>query len=102
MTPIPLNLATEDELSEVALLRLLDRLGRFAVGAAYRRGGFGYLRRTILGWNQAAKGIPFLVLADLDKHECPASLTFALRGHFPRSGQRFSLLSTAVLRKTAR
>jgi hypothetical protein len=61
MTLIPINLATEDELSEVTLLRILKDLDRYAVGAAYRRGGFGYLRRTIDGWNRAARGIPTTV-----------------------------------------
>jgi hypothetical protein len=74
MTLIPVNLATEDELSEVILLRVLADLNRYAVGTAYRRGGSGYLRRTIHGWNSAAKGVPFIVLTDLDAAECPARL----------------------------
>ncbi len=74
MTLIPINLATEDELSEVVLLRILRDIGRYAVGTAYRRGGFGYLRRTIAGWNRAARGVPFVVLTDLDNGECPAGL----------------------------
>ncbi len=74
MTPIPVNLATEDELSEVTLFKILAGIDRYAVGTAYRRGGFGYLRRTICGWNSAAKGIPFVVLTDLDTLECPAKL----------------------------
>jgi hypothetical protein len=74
MTLIPVNLATEDELSEVVLFRVLAEIKRFAIGTAYRRGGFGYLRRTINGWNRAAKGIPFIVLTDLDDAECPARL----------------------------
>jgi hypothetical protein len=74
MNPIPVNLATEDELSEMTLLRVLAEVDRYAIGTAYRRGGFGYLRRTIHGWNSAAKGIPFIVLTDLDASECPARL----------------------------
>jgi hypothetical protein len=74
MTLIPINLATEDELSEITLLRILTDLDRYAVGTAYRRGGFGYLRRTIAGWNRAARGVPFIVLTDLDDGECPAEL----------------------------
>jgi hypothetical protein len=74
MALIPVNLATEDELSEITLLRILAKMNRYAVGTAYRRGGFGYLRRTIHGWNSAARGIPFIVLADLDDSECPATL----------------------------
>lgn len=74
MNPIPVNLATEDELSEAVLIRLLTFVGRYAIGTPYRRGGYGYLRRTIHGWNQAAGGVPFIVLTDLDRCECPAAL----------------------------
>jgi hypothetical protein len=74
MTLIPVNLATEDELSEMALSRVLAKVNRYAIGTPYRRGGYGYLRRTIYGWNRAAKGIPFIVLTDLDTAECPARL----------------------------
>jgi hypothetical protein len=74
MTRIPVNFATEDELSEQALFRILERVNRYAFGMAYRRGGFGYLRRTISGWNSAAKSIPFIVLTDLDTYPCPLEL----------------------------
>lgn len=74
MPTIPINFATEDELSEQVLFRMLDRIGGFAVGTSYRRGGFGYLRRTIRGWNRAARGVPFLVLTDLDRGVCPPDL----------------------------
>ncbi|MGP8251373.1 MAG: hypothetical protein ACLQHF_05015 [Terracidiphilus sp.] len=74
-TVIPINLAVEDELSEAVLRKLLGSLAIYSLGFAYRRGGYGYLRKTILGWNRAAKGIPFLVLTDLDnKYSCPAEL----------------------------
>ena len=72
MSVIPINLATEDELSEAVLRRLLAFVRRgYEVGHAYRRGGFGYLRRTVRGWNGAARGVPFLVLTDLDNLPCP-------------------------------
>jgi hypothetical protein len=75
MTAIPVNLAVEDELSEAVLRRLLYDANRgYAVGSVYGRQGYGYLRSTIVGWNRAAKGIPFIVLTDLDSAECPASL----------------------------
>jgi len=74
MPPIPINLATEDELSEVVLFKILAVTNRYAVGTQYRRGGYGYLRRTVLGWNRAAKGVPFVVLTDLDTANCPAAL----------------------------
>lgn len=75
MSVIPVNLAIEDELSEAVLRRILSYVDRgYAVGAAYRRGGFGYLRRTIAGWNRAAQGTPFIVLTDLDEYTCPRVL----------------------------
>jgi len=74
MKLIPINLATEDELSEITLDRLLEALNRFTVGFRYRKGGFGYLRKTIHGWNQAAKGTPYVVLTDLDAANCASEL----------------------------
>ena len=75
MSVIPINLATEDELSEAVLRRLLRFVERgYAIGHAYRRGGFGYLRRTVGGWNRAARSVPFIVLTDLDQHLCATSL----------------------------
>ncbi len=75
MNPIPVNLAVEDELSEAVLRRLLAESGRrFSVGSVYGRHGFGYLKNTIRGWNTAAKGVPFVVLTDLDTTECAPQL----------------------------
>jgi hypothetical protein len=72
---IPVNLATEDELSEAVLRRLLDHADRgYAVGTAYGRRGFGYLRNTITNWNRAARFVPFVVLADLDLRPCAPEL----------------------------
>ena len=74
-TPIPVNLAVEDELSEAVIRRLLRHSKRqYAIGTVYGRNGFGYLRKTIAGWNKAARGIPFLVLTDLDTYPCPTAL----------------------------
>ena len=75
MTPIPVNIAVEDELTEAIVRRLLDYTRRgYAIGAVYGRSGFGYLRKTIGGWNRAAPGIPFVVITDLDQHSCPPAL----------------------------
>jgi len=75
MSPIPLNLAVEDQLSETILRTLLDFVDRdYHVGTCYGRTGFGYLRKTVRGFNQAAKGTPFLLLTDLDDHDCPPEL----------------------------
>lgn len=75
MTTIPVNLAVEDPLSESVLRRLTAHVGRgYAIGAAYNRGGNGYLKRCIRGWNQAAKGRPLILLTDLDQGDCPQAL----------------------------
>lgn len=72
---IPINLAVEDVLSEEMVNVILEQSGRrFAIGECYRPGGFGYLKKTIRGFNNAAKGTPFLVLTDLDNCECPPGL----------------------------
>ena len=68
---IPINLAFEDSLSESVLKVLLLGSGRcYEVATLYTGGGFGYLRQRVRGFNNAAKGIPFLLLADLDTAEC--------------------------------
>jgi hypothetical protein len=72
---IPVNLAVEDELSEAVLRRLIDHAQRdYAVGQAHGRRGFGYLRRTIRSWNEAAQFVPLIVLTDLDNFPCPVAL----------------------------
>jgi hypothetical protein len=75
---IPANIAIEDSLSEAVVRRLLSYASThersYHVGVAYRQGGFGYLRRTINGWNSAARGIPIVVLTDLDTKPCASSL----------------------------
>ena len=73
--PIPINIAIEDLLTEVVIEVLLEQSEKtFFVGRRYSRNGYGYLRRTISGFNNASKSTPFLVVTDLDSAECPASL----------------------------
>lgn len=73
--PIPINLAVEDALSEAVLRVLLNSSDKpYAVGACYTQAGFGYLRKSIRGFNNAAKGCPFLVLTDLDSTGCAPEL----------------------------
>ena len=73
---IPINLAYEDELSLEIILRILESQGvtssnkRFSVGSRFHGRGFGYLKRNISGFNKASKGMPYLILTDLDDKEC--------------------------------
>jgi hypothetical protein len=73
--PIPIYVAVEDELSEwVARRALSTRSAGYAIGAVYSQGGFGYLKKRALAFNNAAKGCPFLLLTDLDRCPCPPQL----------------------------
>lgn len=73
--PLAINLAVEDRLSEDVLRKLVATSGRsIEIATCYRRGGFGYLKSKIAGFNLAARRIPFLVLTDLDRCECAPSL----------------------------
>lgn len=66
-----INLAFEDSLHEAVLRKIFSQLRRpLVVGNCFSREGFGYLKRNIRGFNNAAKGTPFLVLTDLDQVEC--------------------------------
>ena len=48
--------------------------GNIFLEQAYGRGGFGYLRKTVFGWNEGARGTPFVLLTDLDRHACAPAL----------------------------
>ena len=72
---IPIHMAVEDALSEVVLRRALaSRPMRYEIGAVYSQGGFGYLKKKTVAFNNAAKACPFVLLTDLDQHGCPAEL----------------------------
>lgn len=75
MDQVAISLAVEDQLSEAVLREILNITeDRFLVTTCYSRGGFGYLKKNIAGFNNAAKGIPFFILTDLDTAECPPAL----------------------------
>ena len=72
---IPMHLAVEDALSEHAAKKVISRCRpECVVGSTYRRGGSGYLKRSMKGFNNAARITPFLVLADLDTVDCAPEL----------------------------
>jgi hypothetical protein len=52
------------------MARLLDELG-MTLGPTFGRRGSGYLLTRIVGFNRAAAYSPWIVLFDLDRHECP-------------------------------
>jgi len=77
---IPINLAYEDDLSLEVLLRLFQCPGAssrkrcFCIGYKLHGRGYGYLKKNIAGFNEASKGMPYLILADLDNRECAPSM----------------------------
>lgn len=72
---IPIHLAVEDILSEMVLRVMLQQSGRhYAVGTCFGHYGFGYLKKRVNGFNNAARGTPFLILTDLDQTDCPPLL----------------------------
>lgn len=72
---VSICLAVEDLLSEAVLRAILDQSGRpFDVHVCHGRRGFGYLKKNIKGFNQASQGVPFFVLADLDRYPCAPAL----------------------------
>ena len=73
--PTPINIAVEDALTESLLLKVLSGLPNpYAIRTIYNRGGNGYLRQNVNGFNLAARGTPFLIGTDLDTYECPPRL----------------------------
>jgi len=95
-SPIPLNIAVEDALTEHLLTKILSRVPlTYATRTVYNRGGSGYLRRNINGFNNAAKGIPFLIGTDLDTYECPP----ALIGDWLQNPKHHNLLIRVAVRE---
>lgn len=85
MNPVPVNLVVEDELSAAVLRKLLDESEReYVVGATYGQAGIGYVKARLKAFNQAAKGMTYLVLVDLDRAECAPALVGHWLGEIPR------------------
>ena len=75
MPEIAINLVFEDSLSGSVLQKLLANSKKdYIVGYRYNSGGFGWIRKRINGFNQAARGMSYLILTDLDQNECPPAL----------------------------
>jgi hypothetical protein len=71
MSNIWINLVFEDVLSEMVLRKMLScSRGAYMVHRVHNGSGFGWIKRRIQGFNNAARGVPYLVLTDLDTSEC--------------------------------
>jgi hypothetical protein len=49
--------------------------GSYCIGTCYGKSGYGYLKKTANGFNNAAKGTPFIVLCDLEDECAPSLIT---------------------------
>jgi hypothetical protein len=68
---ISVTLAVEDRLSEIVLRTILRQSGRpYHVQSCIGLSGFGYLRKNIRRLNNAAGGMPIIILTDLDRAVC--------------------------------
>jgi len=75
MFDIPINLVFEDRLSGSVLRKLLKNSKRkYLVGFCHNSGGYGWIKKRTDGFNKAAKGMPYLILTDLDRSECAPAL----------------------------
>jgi hypothetical protein len=71
MLDVCINLVFEDALSGVVAGKILAcAQRRYIVGIRYPGGGFGWIKKRIDGFNHAARGMPYLILTDLDTSEC--------------------------------
>lgn len=70
---MPVHCAVEDRLSEAVLLRCFRESG-LTHGSTLRREGFGYLRRIAPKLNLSARGMPYVMLTDLDDGPCASRL----------------------------
>ncbi len=78
-------LATEDELSEAVGMRLVtDAAPGYEVGLRLRKGGYGYLRSRFKNFCQMARRQPVLLITDLDRSPCAATLITTWSGRIPR------------------
>jgi hypothetical protein len=73
VTEIYITIAVEDALSEVVARKILEQTANnYEVINCLCRGGYGYLRKKINGFNRAANGCNFFVLTDQDDlNSCP-------------------------------
>ena len=75
MNTIPVSLVAEGLLDEQVLRQLIAQTAqRFEPSVCYGKSGRDFVERNIPRFNQAAHFQPFIVLADLERDECPPIL----------------------------
>lgn len=79
------NIVTEDELSLVVIQAILkSECPNVTEYHSRITNGFGQMKKNIRAYNKAARAIPYIVLTDLDKTECPPNLIRDWLGNIPK------------------
>jgi len=93
---IPINLIYEDILSGAVLHKLLRRIGGWQTGISHNAGGKDWIKSKITGFNNAAKGMPYLVLVDLNnEYQCAPELV----NNWISEGKNTNLLLRVAVRE---
>lgn len=72
---IYVSVGVEDELSEELLKAILSQVvPRMEIVTTFGYRGNSYLKRNVRAFNTSAKGMPYLMLTDLDTYACPGEL----------------------------
>ncbi|MCE5249898.1 DUF4276 family protein [bacterium] len=70
-----ISIVVEDELSEEILKKIIRESGlNIVISTTYGKSGCAFIDKSINGFAQASKTIPFIILRDLDTYECPPVL----------------------------
>ncbi len=84
-------MSVEDSLSETVVRKMLDQSQKnYQVINCFSKGGYGYLKKKINAFNQAARTMPFFVLTDQDKG-CPPEKIRNWLKHKPNSNLIFRI-----------
>ncbi len=76
MTPaIAIALVVEDDLSLAVMERVIASIPRpYVITRPFVTRGFGQIKQSVVKYRQASHVLPHVVLTDLDRANCPASL----------------------------
>jgi len=81
MTLVPISLVVEDTLGQVVLRRILrEHRSDVLVSSCYGNRGYDYIKKKARAFNRAAKGLPLVMLADLEMECAPAQIRALLSG----------------------
>jgi hypothetical protein len=74
------DIVVEDVLQEVVVRKILSGYTQITINSVFGLHGAGYIDSKIVGFNQAAKINPYIILRDLDNAECAPRLRMQLIG----------------------